>query len=78
MSKKEYEGKELQGIQSTNGLKPWWVAKKAGGAALTLTTQENAVKKAYDNRFAIPLDFAFFKHPVYPNGLSENLIVRLE
>ena len=52
--------------------------KKAGGTALTLTTQENAVKKAYDNRFAIPLDFAFFKHPVYPNGLSENLIIRLE
>ena len=78
LSKKEHEGKELQGIQSANGLKAWWVAKKAGGAALTLTTQENAVKKTYDNRFAIPLDFDFFKHPVYPYGPSENLIVRLD
>ena len=28
--------------------------------------------------FAIPLDFDFLKHPVYPNGLKEDLIVRLE
>ena len=31
-----------------------------------------------DKRFAIPLDFDFFKHPVYPYGLKEDLIVRLE
>ena len=30
-----------------------------------------------DKRFAIPLDFDFFKHPVYPYGLKD-LIVRLE
>ena len=29
-------------------------------------------------RFSIPLDFDFIKHPVYPYGLKENLLVRLE
>ena len=43
-----------------------------------MTTQENAIKKMFDKRFAIPLDFDFFKHPVYPYGLKEDLIVRLE
>ena len=52
--------------------------KKADGTALTMTTQENAIKKAFDKRFAIRLDFDFFKHPVYPYGLKEYLIVRLE
>ena len=45
---------------------------------LTLTTQENATKKTFDKRFSIPFDFDFFKHPVYPYSLKENLIVRLE
>ena len=40
--------------------------------------QENAIKKTFDKRFSIPLDFDFFKHPVYPYGLKEDLIVRLE
>ena len=53
-------------------------AKKVDGTALTLTTQENAVKKSFDNRFAIPLYFYFFKHPIYPYGLKENLIGSLE
>ena len=52
--------------------------KKVDGTALTVTTQENAIKKTFDKRFAIPLDFDFFKHPVYPYGLKEDLIVRLE
>ena len=43
-----------------------------------MKTQENAIKRTFDNRFAIPLDFDFFKHPVYPYGLKEDLIVRLE
>ena len=43
-----------------------------------MTTQENAIKKTFGKRFAIPLDFDFFKHPVYPYGLKEDLIVRLE
>ena len=46
--------------------------------ALTVATQENAIKKTLDESFAIPLDFDFFKHPVYPYGLKEDLIVRLE
>ena len=40
--------------------------------------EEIAIKKTLDKRFAIPLDFDFFKHPVYPYGLKEDLIVRLE
>ena len=45
---------------------------------LTVTIQGNVIKKTFDKRFATPLDFNFFKHPVYPYGLSEDLIVRLE
>ena len=52
--------------------------KAEDGTALTLTTQEKAIKKTFDKRFAILLDFDFFKHPVYPYGLKEDLIVRLE
>ena len=65
LSEKEQEKKLLQGIQSANGLKAGLGAKKADGTALTLTTQENAIKKKFDKRFAILLDFDFFKHPVY-------------
>ena len=61
-----------------NGLKALLGAKKTDGTALTLTTQENAIKKTFDKRFAIPLDFDFFKHHVYPYGLKEDLVVRLE
>ena len=43
----------------------------------TVTTQENAIKKTFDKRFAIPLDLHFFRHPVYQYGLNEDLIVRL-
>ena len=53
-------------------------AKKADGMALTIKTHENAIKKTFDKRFAIALDFDFSKYPVYPYGLKEDLIVRLE
>ena len=52
--------------------------QKINGTALTVTIQENAIKKTSDKRFAITLDFEFFKHPVYPYGLRQDLIVRLE
>ena len=78
LSEKERKEKLLQGIQSANGLKAQVGAKKSDGTALTVTTQENAIKKTFDKRFATPLDFDFFKHPVYPYGLKEDLIVRLE
>ena len=78
LSEKECEKKLLQGIQSANGLKTRVGAKKSDGTALTVTTQENAFKKTLNKRFAILLDFDFFKHPVYPYGLKEDLIVRLE
>ena len=53
-------------MQSTNGLKARVGTKKADGTTLTMTTQENAIKKTFDKRFAIPSDFDFFNHPVYP------------
>ena len=53
-------------------------ATNADGIALTVTTQKNAIKKAFDKKFAIPLGFEIFKHPVYSYGFKEDLIVRLE
>ena len=76
LSEKECKEKLLQGIQPVNDLKARVGAKKADGTALTLTTQKNAIKKTFDKRFVIPLDFDFFKHPVYPYGLKEDLTVR--
>ena len=78
LSKKLREERLLQGIQSVNGLKTWLGAKKADGTELTVTDQENAIKKTLDKRFPIPLDFNFFKHPVYHYSLKERLIVRIE
>ena len=60
LSKKKLEEKLLQGIQPANDLKARLGAKKADGTTLTLTTQENAIKKTFGNRFAILLDFDFF------------------
>ena len=78
MSEKEREEKLLQGIQSANILKARVGGKKADGTTLTLATQEIAIKRTLDKRFAIPLDFDFFKHPLYPYGFKERLIVRRE
>ena len=66
LSEKEREERLLQGIQPTNWLKARFWAKKSSGTALTLITQENVIKKTYDKKFAIPLDFDFFKHAVCP------------
>ena len=66
LSEKEREEKVLQGMQSANGLKARVGARNADGIALTVTTKQNAIKKTFGKRFAIPLDFDFFKHPVYP------------
>ena len=78
LSKKEREERLLQGIQSANGLKTRVGGKKLDGTALILTTQENAIEKTYDKRFQIPLDFEFFKHPVYPSGFEEDLAIMIE
>ena len=78
LSKQGREEKLLQGIQSATGLKARVGATKADGTALTLTKEENAIKKTISNRFSIPLDFDLFKHPTYPYGLREDLIARLE
>ena len=47
LSEKEREKKLLQGIQPANGLKTRVGTKKADGTALTVTTQENAIKKTF-------------------------------
>ena len=60
-----------------NELKALVGTKKADGTALAVTTQENVIKKIFDERFAVPLDFDFFKHPVYSYGLKEDLILTL-
>ena len=70
LSEKECEKKLFQGIQSANGLNARLGGKTSDGTALTLTTQENVIKKTLDKRFSIPLDFDFFKYPVYPYGLT--------
>ena len=78
LRKNEREEKLLQCIQLANGPKARLDATNAESTTLTVTTQENAIKKTFDKKFAIPLDFDFFKHPVYPYGLLEDLIIRLE
>ena len=45
---------------------------------MAITVKLFAIKKTFGKRFAIPLDFSFFKYPVYPYGRQEDLIVRLE
>ena len=71
LRKKGHEEKLLQGTQPANGL-------KVDSTALPVTTQENDIKKEYDKRYAIPLGFDFFKHPMYPYGFKEDLTVKLE
>ena len=65
-------------MQSVNDLKARVGVKKADDTTLTLTTQENEIKKTLHKISAIPLDFDFFKYPVYPYGLKEDLIARIE
>ena len=78
LSEKEREEKLLQIVQSANGLKAWVGEKKTNGIAITVRSHKDAIKKSFDKRFLIPLDFDFFKHLVYPYGLREDLIARLE
>ena len=54
LSEKERQERLLQGIQPGNGLKARLGAKKLVGATLTLTTQENIIKKTYNKGFAMP------------------------
>ena len=61
-----------------NGLKARVGAKKSDGTDLTLNTEENAIAKTLGNRFAIPLDFEYFKQPVSPYYLHKDLVVTIE
>ena len=78
LSKKEREEKLLQGIQWANGLTAQVGAKKSRWHSTDSDNPENAIKNTFYKRFAIPLHFDFFKHPVYPYGLKEDLFVMLE
>ena len=62
LSEKPWEDKQFWAIQWTNGLR--------------FGQTENAIKFTLGKMFAIPLDFDFFKHSVYPHGLKEDLIVK--
>ena len=52
--------------------------KKSGWHGTDSDNPENAIKNTFVDRFAIPLDFDFFKHSVYPYRIREDLIVRLK
>ena len=71
LSEKEREEKLLQSLQLANGLKGSVGANKADGTAQTVTTQENEIKKTFDKRFAIPLDFDFFNILCIPMTLRK-------
>ena len=77
MTSNEREDALLQGIQNETGLKARLGATKVGDTALTLSTEEKAIKETLGNKFCIPLDFGIFKQPVYPFGLTESLRVKL-
>lgn len=52
--------------------------KSANGSAVIVTTQENAIRNTFGKRFAVPLDFDFFKYPVYLYELKKDFLVNLE
>ena len=52
LNETKLENNLLQGIQPGNGLKTRVGAKKSNDTILTVTTQENAIKKTFDKRFA--------------------------
>ena len=66
LPKNRCKNMHFQGFQPENGLKGRIGAKKADGTDLRLSTAENAVKKTLEKRFAIPLDFEYFKQPLLP------------
>ena len=68
----------FQGIQPENGLKARVDGKKSNGTDLPLSTAKNAVKKTLGKRFAIPLDFEYFKQLLSPYYLHEKLFVMIE
>ena len=45
---------------------------------ITLTIQENAIKKTFDKRIGVPFKFKIFKHQLYFYGLMKDLLVRLK
>lgn len=53
-------------------------AKKIDGTAITVIIQEDTIIKIFGTRFAILLNFDFFKCGACPYGLKEDLTVRLE
>ena len=73
LSEKKREERLLQGVQSANGLQVRVQPKKADGTEITVTTTENAITKAFGKRFAISLNFDFFKHLLnfFKHGFTE-------
>ena len=54
------------------------VQKKGDGTTRTVSVQQNVSKKIFVKRFAVPLDFDFFKYPVYLYELKKDFLVNLE
>lgn len=77
LNKKEHEQKLFHRMQPANGFKTQAGTENGNGSSITVTTQENAKKKTFGKRLVVPLDFNFFKHPVYPYGVKKYLIVCL-
>lgn len=77
LNKKEHEQKLFHRMQPANGFKTQAGTENGDGSSTTVTTQENAKKKTFGKRLVVPLDFNFFKHPVYPYGVKKYLIVCL-
>ena len=61
LPEKESEEKLLSRVISVNGLKDRVGEERADGTAIIITTQENVIKKTFGKRFAVHLDFDFFK-----------------
>ena len=78
LKKKKRENLLLKGIEAENGLKAKLGAKKADGTDPKLTCEENAIIKALGNSLPILLDFEFFKQPISPYYLEEDLVVTID
>ena len=45
-------------FKDANGLKSHACAEKADGAAIAVTTKENAIKKTFGRRFGVPVEYS--------------------
>ena len=70
LREKKLDERLLQGIQSANSLIAWTGTKMSKVCGKNSYDQGKYSPKKFRKRFAMPLDFDFFKHSVYPYGLN--------